>query len=237
MSTHRPDFGLALAAGLLISAVLHGVLFLLDPALHVPGASDRARAMHLVALESEPPPPPAPDVKVPEAPAPVFQPGPPVVTIGQPPDVKPTYIPHDIPPQLQNPAHVQELLQSLYPVGYRSQGIGGVVVLWLYIDHHGDVTRVQVRTPSRHDSLTLAAKSVARAMEFRPAFNHDRAVGVWVSQPIRFVALPASSQQSSISPVVDTLRADTGGGSGSAGAGRKSSSGPGATSESGPRDP
>jgi TonB family protein len=114
-----------------------------------------------------------------------------VVVPGKPPDIQPTYIPHDIAPRLENPAHVQQLLESLYPADYRDAGIGDEVELWLFVDDEGEVARALVRTPSRYAAFNAAARHVARSMEYRPAFNRGRPVGVWVSQPIRFVALPA----------------------------------------------
>jgi len=188
--TGYPDYRLALAVGLLASAGIHAFLFLADPPIGVDAGPERERALELVALqERQAPTPPAPRVSAPEVPEPVYRPGPPMVADEVPPTEEPHYIAHDIPPKLENFAQVQLLLESLYPDEYRSDGIGGVVELWLYVDDRGEVKRVLLQQPSPHEAFNSAARQVAHAMEFRPAFNHGKAVGIWVAQPIRFVAI------------------------------------------------
>jgi len=194
--TGYPDYRLALAVGLLASAAIHSVLFLADPPLGVDAGPQRDEALRLVALhEQQAPTPPAPSVSEPEAPEPVYRPGPPMVADVVQPTEMPHYIAHDIPPKLVNFAQVQLLLESLYPDEYRSDGIGGTVELWLYVDDRGDVKRVLLQSPSPHEAFNAAAQQVAHAMQFRPAFNHGKAVGIWVDQPIRFVAILTSATE------------------------------------------
>lgn len=192
-SPRRPDPGGALAVGLALSALVHVAVLLLNPGLPIAGATSTRRAIHLVALPETAPTPAPPVVDAPAPREPVSRPGPPVLELGSTPTVEPTYIPHDIPPRLENPAHVQQLLESLYPVDYRDAGIGDVVELWLFVNDEGRVVRALVRTPSRYAAFNVAAREVAASMEYRPAFNRGKPVGVWVSQPIRFVALGRSA--------------------------------------------
>ena len=181
----RTQYRVALAAGLVGSVVLHGLLLLFAPALPIGNAVARASALQVVEIPPAPTPAP-PEAHVPAEPAPIPTPAMPVAAaLDAPPDA-PQLIPYEIAPRLENPAEVQRILQELYPTEYRDQRIGGVVVLWLYIDTEGNVARVLVRAPSGHSGFDEAAQEVAHRMAFRPAFIHGHAVGVWVSQGIRF---------------------------------------------------
>jgi TonB family protein len=181
----RTQYRVALAAGLVGSVVIHGLLLLFAPALPIGNAVARASALQVVDIPPAPTPAP-PEAQVPEEPAPIPTPAMPVAAaLDEPPDA-PQLIPYEIAPKLENPAEVQRILQDLYPAEYRDQRIGGVVVLWLYIDTEGNVARVLVRAPSGHAGFDEAAQAVAHRMAFRPAYIHGHPVGVWVSQGIRF---------------------------------------------------
>lgn len=181
----RKQYRWALAAGLLGSVALHALLLEFSPPLPMKGALERAHALEVVQIPPTPTPAP-PETDVPQEPAPIPAPAMPVVASLDKPPTEPELIPYEIAPRLENPGEVQRLLQELYPLEYREQKIGGVVVLWLYIDTKGNVARVLVRAPSGHAGFDQAAQQVAHRMAFRPAFIHGRPVGVWVSQGIRF---------------------------------------------------
>lgn len=200
----RTRYRLALAVGLLASVALHVVLFRYFPAVEAHGVVDRARALQVVRIPPAPAPVP-PATRVPEQPAPIATPATPLaVKLNAPPDA-PHFIPYEIAPRLENPAEVQRLLQNLYPADYRQKDIGGVVVLWLFVDTEGNVQRVVVRTPSGHEEFDAAAREVAHRMAFRPAFIHGHAVGVWVSQGIRFKVQKMAAPDASGPAAPDSL--------------------------------
>ncbi|MFQ5679676.1 MAG: energy transducer TonB [Gemmatimonadota bacterium] len=110
---------------------------------------------------------------------------PPPPETGSPSD-RPSFIPYDTPPKLKNPSEIQRLLQRLYPASLKSAGVGGTVVLWVYVDKRGRVDKSVVKESSGHTALDEAAHRVADAMQFVPAMNRDKVTDVWVQQPITF---------------------------------------------------
>ena len=101
-------------------------------------------------------------------------------------DRVPGFTPYDVAPSMRNRAEVQRILAREYPTLLKESGIGGTVVVWLYIDTGGTVVRAQVHAPSAHPSLDRAALRVAGAAEFTPAMNRDRPTAVWVQFPVTF---------------------------------------------------
>jgi len=99
---------------------------------------------------------------------------------------QPTFTPYEVEPEVRNPREVQQALTREYPSILRDAGIGGVVVMWFFIDEQGNVQNVQVNQSSGHASLDAAAERVAYEFQFSPALNRDQPVPVWVQIPIRF---------------------------------------------------
>jgi TonB family protein len=91
-------------------------------------------------------------------------------------------------PQLINAQETQRALVRHYPAELRDAGLGGTVVLWLFVDVQGEVTRTQIHTTSGFASLDNAALDVAKVMRFNPALNRETPVGVWFELPVRFTA-------------------------------------------------
>jgi len=60
------------------------------------------------------------------------------------------------------------------------------VTLWLFVNKDGAVEKWQVQKPSGYDAMDQAAVKVAKQMEFKPAINRDKPIGVWVSRNITF---------------------------------------------------
>lgn len=202
----RDSFGLYVSAGLCLSVGVHLVVFLAFPALAVEDGG--AAASEPVALVSPP------EIRVPPPPDPVSRPAEPVISDVPLPDEatieaadwerhraagpplpprvndtradRPPFIPRDVEPRLKNRDEMQVALRRHYPDALRDAGIEATVVLWIFVDRTGTVTRVRVETPSGYEAVDTAAEEVARAMEFEPALNRDRAVGVWVRQAVRF---------------------------------------------------
>lgn len=101
-------------------------------------------------------------------------------------------VPHFTPmtkrPELLNPAEVSRALVQHYPPELRDAGIGGTAVLWFYIDENGSVLKTQLKGSSGHQALDDAAARVAGSMQFAPALNRDRKVGVWIEIPVAFTS-------------------------------------------------
>lgn len=101
-------------------------------------------------------------------------------------DASPHYIERDAEPVLENAALVRVYLDSEYPRQLRDDGIGGSVILWIFIDRDGTVARSEVHESSGYPELDLAALAVAEHMRFQPALLAGEPVGVWVAQEISF---------------------------------------------------
>ncbi|HSM07684.1 MAG TPA: energy transducer TonB [Gemmatimonadota bacterium] len=103
----------------------------------------------------------------------------------RPSDV-PSYIPRDVEPRLTNGRQIERVLKQRYPSMLREAGIGGTVVLYVFVDEKGLPTNTQVQQSSGYPQLDAAAAEVVDEMEFSPAMNRDRPVGVWVLQRVDF---------------------------------------------------
>lgn len=188
----------ALRLGVAVSILVH-VLALIFVLPHITGRVSRNihPELELVVL------PPAeeafsltpPAVEVPAPPTPMLRPAIPRPADIEDPDWVPPFIPHDTPPRLVNAEEVVRILQERYPVDLRDEGVGGVVLIWVFVDSSGTPTKLQLRQSSGYDGLDQAAQSVGQEMKFRPALNQDQPVGVWVAQQIRFEFQPAEPQE------------------------------------------
>lgn len=98
----------------------------------------------------------------------------------------PRFTPYTVAPELKNRNAVARALERQYPPLLRDAGIGGSVLVWIFIDEQGDVLRTQVKESSGYEALDEAATRVAQIMEFSPALNRDQHVPVWVALPIQF---------------------------------------------------
>ena len=101
-------------------------------------------------------------------------------------DDRPEFIPYDVPPRLLNRDVVLNSLAQAYPKRLQDAGIAGKVVLWLYVDEGGKVTRTHLADSSGIRGLDDAAARAAEAMCFSPAKNRDKVTPVWITQPIDF---------------------------------------------------
>jgi len=105
---------------------------------------------------------------------------------GAKPQDVPSYIPRDVEPRLKNGRDIQRLLQRLYPSMLREAGISGEVTLWVFVDESGKAAKSQVQKSSGYPAFDNAAAQIVDQMEFSPAMNRDKPVGVWVAQRIDF---------------------------------------------------
>ncbi|WP_419933941.1 energy transducer TonB [Candidatus Palauibacter sp.] len=103
-----------------------------------------------------------------------------------PPPDRPRCEPFDRDPVPLNQSDLTKWLEWFYPKDLQAQGVGGRVVLWLFVDETGDVTKHRVRESSGIEALDRAAGDVAGMMRFVPAKALGLPTGVWVAQPITF---------------------------------------------------
>ena len=103
----------------------------------------------------------------------------------RPSDV-PSYIPRDVEPRLTNTSSVRRVLEQRYPSMLREAGISGTVILYICVNERGEPEKSQVQKSSGYAQFDAAAAQVADRMEFSPAMNRDKPVGVWILQQIDF---------------------------------------------------
>ena len=60
------------------------------------------------------------------------------------------------------------------------------IVTTVFVDEQGKAARSQIHTSSGYPALDNAAAQIVEQMEFSPAMNRDKPVGVWIAQPIDF---------------------------------------------------
>jgi TonB family protein len=111
-------------------------------------------------------------------------PPPPAEATGSP--TGPRFVPHEVAPVLTNRREMLDLLADNYPKLLKDAGIGGTVLVWVFVGTGGEVLGKQVHTTSTYDALDEAALLVASHMRFSPAMNRDQPVQVWVAMPINF---------------------------------------------------
>jgi TonB family protein len=120
----------------------------------------------------------------------------PVYTLPPPPaaaaeadaDIKaaPRFTPYTVKPELKNVDVIRQMLERNYPALLRDAGIGGTVLLWVFIDQEGVVQRTLVKNTSGYVAFDEAALNVAPEMKFTPALNRDLRVPVWLEIPLIF---------------------------------------------------
>ena len=98
----------------------------------------------------------------------------------------PTFTPMTVRPEILNRPEVQRAMEREYPALLRDAGIGGMVVVYFFIDTDGRVLETQVDQSSGHAALDQAALMVADIYRFSPALNRDKRVQVWVQFGITF---------------------------------------------------
>ncbi|MGB5525508.1 MAG: energy transducer TonB [Gemmatimonadota bacterium] len=119
-----------------------------------------------------------------ENPASELAPPPPNVEVD--PSEQPVYVDRDIDPRLLNGEEMIRLMDRLYPKILKEAGIGGDVLMWVWVDEHGRPGNAQINRSSGRIQLDEVALAIAAQMRFEPAMLLDKPVGVWVAQPISF---------------------------------------------------
>lgn len=99
----------------------------------------------------------------------------------------PVFVPRDVEPVLRNRDEFGRVLQRRYPPMLRDAGIGGTVILWVYVEESGAVGPTRVIDSSGNAQLDELAQQVMReAARFSPALNRDQRVAVWIQMPVTF---------------------------------------------------
>jgi protein TonB len=193
------------AIGISVAVLVHFAVFALFPRMQPNDLGAAVRALAAIELPPEVTIPPPPEqIARPATPrvaaaeiddnvtiAPTTFETNPVENLPPPPNTadpstRPSFIPYTQAPQLKNREEVLTFLRSTYPSMLRQAGIGGTVLLWLYIDAGGTVLRTVLAESSGHEALDDAAKKVAERMQFQPALNRDKKTAVWLAQSIDF---------------------------------------------------
>ncbi|MEX0912799.1 MAG: energy transducer TonB, partial [Gemmatimonadota bacterium] len=100
---------------------------------------------------------------------------------------QPTFTPFELAPELTNRNEFGQALQRRYPSTLRDAGIGGTVLIWVFINEQGEVENTQVQESSGYEQLdNVAAELMANVARFSPAQNRDQNVPVWVALPVTF---------------------------------------------------
>ena len=197
--------------GLILATLAHALVFIASPQFGVEDITFGAEDVRVVDIPDE--------IQIPEPPSDIARPPTPVIaetdfdadltiplttfdanpveTLPPPPSrsdegdlsAAPTFTPMTVRPQLRNARVISRALVENYPPLLRDAGIGGTVLVWVYIDETGRVVRTLVNESSGFDAFDVAALKVAGLMDFRPAYNYDRPVPVWVSIPVVFEAV------------------------------------------------
>lgn len=89
------------------------------------------------------------------------------------------FIPYDDPPVPLTP------IRPKYPEIAQEAGIEGTVVVQVFVDDKGRVKDTVILKGIPNTGLNEAASTAIRAVRFRPARQRERAVGVWISIPVR----------------------------------------------------
>jgi periplasmic protein TonB len=113
---------------------------------------------------------------------------PPTTSIGAQDDIRaaPTFTPYTVRPELRNAEEIKQALQRTYPPLLREAGIGGRVLLWVFISERGEVENAVIKEGASHQAFDDAALAVVPLMVFSPAINRDRRVPVWIELPLVF---------------------------------------------------
>lgn len=207
-SRFRQAQRIALGAGLCVSLGAHALLLWRGRLPPVPGTrfeapSPRfAAAAHSPVIEIPPPPEPLPhpsEPRIPEVEVRVLELDSadvaPPLTVASPPDLpwpdsrSWSLVAAEVPPLLETSSRFARRVERYYTRALRAAELEGVVDLELFVDSDGRVARTRLRESSGHEELDEAAAAIAADMQFLPALQRDKLVGVWVHQRICFTLL------------------------------------------------
>ena len=202
----KKTFGPWLWGSVLLATVLHFGLFKFFPELTAKDVSYSANELETIELP--------PEVDIPPPPEQITRPAVPVVAeteleeditiapttfeenpvekLPPPPSDEarlgdqPVFTPYTVKPEIKDRAEAIRIVERYYPKLLKDAGVGGQVVVWVFIDTKGEVQNAQVQKGSGNASLDDAALRAAQEFSFTPALNRDKTVPVWIAIPITF---------------------------------------------------
>ena len=107
----------------------------------------------------------------------------------RPEEASPTFTPFTVAPEILNRREIIDAMADVYPPVLRDASIGGVVLVYFYIDETGRVKTTRIAQSSGYAQLDDAALQVSELYRFSPALNRDQKVPVWVSFPVTFAVV------------------------------------------------
>ncbi|HWV57396.1 MAG TPA: M56 family metallopeptidase [Longimicrobiales bacterium] len=111
--------------------------------------------------------------------------------------LEPSFTPFTSSPKLADPDGVREAIESAYPAFLRDAA--GRTIYWLYVDENGRPQNWQVHTSSGYEELDAIMGYIFNGIQFEPARNMDRPVGVWIELPVSFMVPGAQREGSTAS--------------------------------------
>ncbi len=110
------------------------------------------------------------------------------LVLGQDPDPAdgPVFVARDVEPTIRNGGELKNVLQRVYPAGYRDTGLDVTTILWVYVGPDGSVGAREVLKSSGYDVFDRAAEQLTDGMLFTPALREGEPLGVWINQAIHF---------------------------------------------------
>ncbi len=102
----------------------------------------------------------------------------------------------------------RRLLEAVYPSHLQRRGVGGTVLVRLWIDEAGSASAAELRESSGVDALDRAAVRAAPDLDFTPATENGEPIGTWIEFPVQFVPDPELIERE-LQPAVDPLSLPT----------------------------
>lgn len=202
----KEGFGKWFWSGLAVATVVHFLMFAFWPQMSIADSSFDPDELEAIDLPDE--------IEIPPPPEQIARPATPVISasadISEDITIAPTtfednpiddlppppasddgalseyqaFSPSMVKPEVRNRRELAQQMQRLYPSILKDAGIGGTVVLGIWIDEEGVVQRAIVARSSGHKQLDEATMKVIDLVEFSPAMNRDRRVAVRMNFPI-----------------------------------------------------
>jgi periplasmic protein TonB len=205
----KEGFGNWFWGGIAAAALLHFAVMALWPNMEAADVSVAGRELEQIEVVQE--------IEIPPPPEQIVRPAIPVmnpdlnlaedITIGEvtfdenpvnelppPPSgrgvdlsAQPAFTPREVEPELRNRTEFGRALERVYPPMMKDAGIGGRVVLWVFVTESGEVGNIRVHESSGYEQLDQAAeKAMRETARFSPALNREQRVPVWIALPVTF---------------------------------------------------
>ena len=98
----------------------------------------------------------------------------------------PVFTPYTQPPELKEWQRASAIVERFYPDLLEAAGVGGTVLMWVFVNRDGTVDTTRLQKGSGVPELDEAALAAVREFEFVPARNRGEVVSVWIMIPITF---------------------------------------------------